>query len=98
LLPREQAGPPILQPSHLADKRMTACSHRWHRHGMISLLGLFATEKDRRLAREQALYALEDHGDAAESCLAAKARQAQKRSRRRIYQLAIEEVRRLTGR
>ena len=62
---------------------------------MIGLMGLFASEKDRRLAREQALYAMEDHGDGAETYLAAKAGQTRSSSRRRIYKLAIEEVRKL---
>jgi hypothetical protein len=65
---------------------------------MIRLTRLLATENERRLAREQALYALEDHGDEAEACLASKAEQTRSKSHRRIYQLALEEVRRLAQR
>ncbi len=65
---------------------------------MIGLPGIFATENERRLAREQALYALEDHGDAAEACLASKAQQTRSKAHRRIYRLAVMVVRELAKR
>ncbi|WP_454883200.1 hypothetical protein [Sphingomonas oryzagri] len=61
----------------------------------MPLANLFVTDQERRLAREQALYALEDHGDEAEQRLRQKAEQTRSRSHRRIYRLAINEVRKL---
>jgi hypothetical protein len=60
-------------------------------------LRIFASEREGRLAREQALYALEDHGDDAEKRLSDKAEQTRSRVHRLTYRLAIDEVRKLRG-
>jgi hypothetical protein len=60
-------------------------------------LRIIASERERRLAREQAFYALEDHGDDAEKQLNEKAEQTRSRAHHLIYRLAIEDVRKLRG-
>lgn len=52
----------------------------------MSFMGFFPNEQERRLAREEAAYALEKHGDRAAEALADKA--AQSRKHRTIYKLA----------
>ena len=52
----------------------------------MSFMGFFPNEQERRLAREEAAYALERHGDRAAEVLADKA--AQSRKHRTIYKLA----------
>jgi hypothetical protein len=58
---------------------------------------LVASEQELRLAREQAFYALEDHGNDAEKRLSQKAEQTRSCAHRLIYRLAIDEVRKLRG-
>jgi hypothetical protein len=61
----------------------------------MAVLDLDAGEHELRLAREQALYALEDHGIDAEMRLSQKAEQTRSRTHRLIYRLAVDEVRKL---
>lgn len=59
----------------------------------MSFLGLFPNARERRLAHEEALDALERHGDKAGEVLLDKARQTRSSERRMIYRLASTEVR-----
>jgi hypothetical protein len=63
----------------------------------MAVLDLVASEHELRLAREQALYALEDYGNDAERRLSQKAEQTRSRAHRLIYRRAIDEVRKLRG-
>jgi hypothetical protein len=63
----------------------------------MAVLNLDASEHELRLAREQAFYALEDHGNDAEKRLSQKAELTRSRVHRLIYRLAIHEVRKLRG-
>jgi hypothetical protein len=63
----------------------------------MAILHPVASENDQRLAREQALYALEDHGNDAERRLIQKAEQTRSNAHRLIYRLAIDEVHKLGG-
>jgi hypothetical protein len=56
-------------------------------------MGLFPTDREKRLARDEAAYAIEKHGDEAGDILIMKAQQTRSFERRRIYKLALAEVR-----
>ena len=58
---------------------------------------IFSTAGERRLAREEARYAVSEHDMRAEEKLREMAQRARSRSHRRIYRLAIAELRRLQG-
>ena len=59
---------------------------------MMSFLGMFANERERRLAQEEATYAIGDHGDNAATVLLMKAQQTRSVERRTIYRLARKIV------
>ena len=61
----------------------------------MSFFALFVSDRERRLAREEAVAALEKHGAQAEEILRKKASQAHSGERRRIYKLAASHVRKL---
>lgn len=61
----------------------------------MSLMGLFPSERERQLAREEAWHAVKEHGDKAESVLLAKDQQTGSTERRMIYKIARKIV--LTG-
>jgi hypothetical protein len=56
-------------------------------------MGLFPTDREKRLARDEAAYAIEKHGVEASNILVMKAQQTRSSERRRIYKLALAEVR-----
>ena len=58
----------------------------------MSFFGLFPSEHQRRVAQEEAVYALNRYGDEAEAILARKARESRSRNRRMIYRLARKHV------
>lgn len=53
---------------------------------------LFATRRERLLAREEMQYALQDHGESAEAKLRWTADKTLSRERQRIYRLALKEL------
>ena len=59
----------------------------------MSFMGLFPSSRERSLAHEEALDALERHGEKAEEILLLKARQSRSTERRMIYRLARAKVR-----
>ncbi len=61
----------------------------------MSLMGLFPNERERRAANEEAAYAIDKYGDRATMILLMKAQQTRSHARRRIYKLAINEVKKL---
>lgn len=61
----------------------------------MSFMGLFPGKHERRLARDEAIAAIERHGDRAEAALRDKAQQTTSVDRRRLYKLAIRKLRRL---
>lgn len=54
----------------------------------MSFMGLFPSERERRLAAEEAAYALDRHGDEAAAVLLMKAQQTRSAERRTVYKLA----------
>jgi hypothetical protein len=60
---------------------------------MMSFMGLFPSDRERRLARDEADAALDNHGDQAEMILLMKARQTRSPERQMIYRLAKNIVR-----
>ena len=58
----------------------------------MSFMGLFPNNRERKLASEEAAYALEKHGDGAALALLEKAQQTRSRQRRTIYRLAAHAV------
>lgn len=58
----------------------------------MSLLGMFPRERERRLAQEEATYAMRDHGDDAAAVLLMKAQQTRSAERRMVYKLARKIV------
>ena len=59
---------------------------------MMSFLGMFANERERRLAREEAAHAIKQYGDKAATVLLVKAQQTRSVERRTIYRLARKIV------
>jgi hypothetical protein len=59
----------------------------------MSFMGLFPSEQERRLARDEAAAAIDLHGDRAETILLMKAQQTRSPTRRTIYRLARQIVR-----
>lgn len=59
----------------------------------MSFLGFFPTLRGRRMAHEEPLLALEQHGDRATHALRARVRQTPSPDRRVIYRLALAELR-----
>lgn len=59
----------------------------------MSFMGLFPKDREKRLARDEAAYAIEKHGDEAGDVLIMKVRQTRSSERRRIYKLALAEIR-----
>jgi hypothetical protein len=58
----------------------------------MSLLGMFPSERERRLAREEAAHAMEHYGDKAVMVLLVKAQQTRSAERRMVYKLARKIV------
>ena len=58
----------------------------------MSFLGMFPTVRERKLASEEAAYALEKYGHKAALTLLQKAQQTRSRERRTIYKLAAQAV------
>jgi hypothetical protein len=61
----------------------------------MSFMGLFPTKREKRLARDEASYAVEKHGAEAGDILTKKVQQTHSSERRRIYKLALAEVRKI---
>jgi HEAT repeat protein len=61
----------------------------------MSFIGWFATDQEKRLAREEAAYAAKRHGAEAKDVLLMKAQKTPSSERRRIYKLALVELRKL---
>lgn len=59
----------------------------------MSFLGFFPSDRERRLARDEAADAAEKHGDQAETVLLMKAQQTRSPTRRTVYRLASQIVR-----
>ncbi|MBA2935021.1 hypothetical protein HZF05_13035 [Sphingomonas sp. CGMCC 1.13654] len=59
----------------------------------MSFMGFFPSDRERRLARDEAVEAIDKHGDQAETILLMKAQQSRSPERRTIYRLARQIVR-----
>jgi len=55
-------------------------------------MGMFPSERERRLAREEAAHAVDQHGDRAADVLLMKAQQSRSAERRVAYKLARKIV------
>jgi hypothetical protein len=60
----------------------------WRRGFVMSFMGMFPNEQERRLAQDEAAHAIEQYGDRAETVLLKKAQQTRSASRRVVYKLA----------
>ncbi len=58
----------------------------------MAFMGLFPSDRERRLARDEAAGTIERHGDKAAAYLSMKAQQSCSAERRRIYKLARKIV------
>jgi hypothetical protein len=63
----------------------------------MSFMGLFPSDRERRVADEEAAYALDKHGDQAAMVLLMKAQQTRSPERRRIYKMAADAVKKMQG-
>jgi hypothetical protein len=63
----------------------------------MSFMGLFPSDRERRVADEEAAYALDKHGDQAATVLLMKAKQTRSPERRLVYKLALNAVKTMQG-
>jgi hypothetical protein len=75
-------------------------STQWGKHYVVhrtvsSFIGLFPSNRERRLADEEAAYALDKHGDQAAMILLMKAQQTRSPERRLVYKLALNAVKKM---
>lgn len=56
----------------------------------MSFMGMFPNRRERRLARDEAWHAVQEHGAKAESFLLMKAQKTESAERRVIYKLACK--------